>query len=497
MKVNTLIGLLLLSTIVRAEVVDTLPTPLPSTINAPRGETYGAALSADQQTLYFTGLNRPDNLGLEDIFVSTRNSQGEWSKARVVSSLSTPYTNEAPMSVYGRTMLIFREGRIMVSEKSGRGWSEPKPIGRNLTIGGWQADAMLTRDGEAMLFAAFERGDNGAKPSINIYVAQRDSTGRWQKPISLGSTINTEATERSPYLHPDGRTLYFCSDRPGTLGELDVWRTTRLNEHSWTEWSEPENLGPQINTAQSECWYKISNDGTYALFAVKGKQSHQLYQIALPQDKRPGPIASISGRLLDEDGHPLDGTIYWEDLSTGERIGQIQTDPEDGRFFVSLPLGKHYGYYAQSRYCFPQSDHLDLTEQDSSMYLERDITLMLYQQLHGCDKWLRLNNVFFDVDKSHILPSSEPELRRIAHAIQEYGISVIVEGHTDNTGTDEHNQSLSQARAESVRLALIRLGCNPNKLKAQGFGATRPVADNATPQGRQLNRRVELHLTKN
>ena len=208
MKVNTLIGLLLLSTIVRAEVVDTLPTPLPPTINAPRGETYGAALSADQQTLYFTGLNRPDNLGLEDIFVSTKNSQGEWSKARLVSSLSTPYTNEAPMSVYGRTMLLFREGRIMVSEKSGRGWSEPKPIGRNLTIGGWQADAMLTRDGEAMLFAAFERGDNGAKPSINIYVAQRDSTGRWQKPISLGSTINTEATERSPYLHRWEDTLF-------------------------------------------------------------------------------------------------------------------------------------------------------------------------------------------------------------------------------------------------------------------------------------------------
>lgn len=479
-----------------AQSFDSVPTPLPPAINAMRGETYGPALSADQQTLYFTGLNRADNLGLEDIFSSTRNSQGEWSQALPVRGLNTPYTNEAPMSVYGRTMLLFREGRIMVSEKTGHGWSEPKPISRTLTIGGWQADAMLTRDGQAMLFAAFERGDNGARPSINLYVAQRDSSGRWQKPVSLGPTINTEAIERSPYLHPDGRTLYFCSDRTGTLGGLDVWRTTRLNEHSWTEWSEPENMGPAINTPLQECWYKISNDGLYALYAVKGQGKHQLYQIALPQDKRPGPIAMISGHLRDEDGHPLDGMIYWEDLETGERVGQIATDPEDGRFFVSLPLGKHYGYYAESRYCFPQSDHLDLTRQDTSLRMEKDITLVLYQQLHGCDKWLRLNNVFFDVDRSHILPTSEPELRRIAAAIQQYGISVIVEGHTDNTGSDEHNQALSQARAESVRLALIRLGCNPERLTAQGFGASRPVADNATPEGRQLNRRVELHLKK-
>ncbi len=472
------------------------PTPLPPTINAARGETYGPALSADQQTLYFTGLNRPDNLGLEDIFVSTRNSQGEWSQARLVNGLNTAYTNEAPMSVYGRTMLLFREGRIMVSEKGTHGWKEPQPIGRALTIGGWQADAMLTRDGQAMLFAAYERGDNGGRPSINIYVAHRDSTGRWQKPISLGPTINTEAIERSPYLHPDGRTLYFCSDREGTLGGLDVWRTTRLKEDSWTEWSEPENLGPEINTAEQECWYKISNDGQFALFAVKGEKTHKLYQIALPQDKRPGPIASISGRLLDEDGHPLDGMIYWEDLQTGQRIGQIAADPEDGRFYVTLPLGKHYGYYAESKYCFPQSDNLDLTQQDSSMHIEHDITLLLDKSLHGCDKWLRLNNVFFDVDKSRILPTSEPELRRIAEAIQRYGISVIVEGHTDNTGSDEHNKALSLARAESVRLALIRLGCRPERLSAEGFGSSRPVADNSTPEGRQQNRRVELHLKK-
>lgn len=130
------------------------------------------------------------------------------------------------------------------------------------------------------------------------------------------------------------------------------------------------------------------------------------------------------------------------------------------------------------------------------MHIEHDITLLLSKSLHGSDKWLRLNNVFFDVDKSQILPTSEPELKRIAEAIQRYGISVVVEGHTDNTGSDEHNKALSLARAESVRQALIRLGCRPDRLSAEGFGSSRPVADNSTPEGRQLNRRVELHLKK-
>lgn len=472
-----------------------LAVPLPSTINAELGETYGAALSADQQTIYFTGLNRRDNLGFEDIFYSTRNSQGEWTPARLVKGVNTRYTNEAPMTVYGRTMLLFREGRFMVSQKTRNGWSEPTPLNSILSISSWQADAMLTRDGQAMLFAAYER-DEDNPPSINLYVARKDANGKWTKPVSLGPAINTAHTERSPYLHPDGKTLYFCSDRDGGYGGLDVWCTTRLNEHSWTEWSKPVNLGPTINSEFSECWYKISNDGTYAIYAVKGNGVHRLYQTELPQAVRPAPIASIAGRLINQQGEPIDGVIRWENLQTGETLGQIVNDPEDGSYFVSLPLGKEYGYYVDHPDYFPKSGAVNLTQVDSSLHLQHDIVMVPYSTLIGKDTSIVINNLFFETDKADILPTSEPELRRMVKLIKWLGVAVVIEGHTDNVGTEEYNQTLSEARAEAVKQALIRLGLTDCKLTAQGFGETRPIADNSTPSGRQQNRRVAIRFEK-
>ena len=472
-----------------------LAVPLPPAINAEAGETYGAALTADQQTIYFTGLKRADNLGLEDIFYSTRNSQGEWSQARLVKGVNTPYTNEAPMSVYGRTMLLFREGRIMVSQKTRNGWSEPTPLSSALTVGGWQADAMLTRDGQAMLFAAYQREGNDP-PSINIYVSVRDSAGKWTKPFGLGSTINTRFTERSPYLHPDGKTLYFCSDREGTLGGLDVWKSTRLNENSWTEWSEPENLGETINTENSECWYKIANDGQTAIFAVKGPHTHRLYEIALPQDKRPAPVASIAGRVINEKGEPVDGAIIWDDLQSDKRLGQIVNDPEDGSYFVSLPLGKKYGYYVEHPDYFPYSASVDLSDADSAVLLRRDIVMVPYSSLIGKDTAIVINNLFFEVDKADILPTSIPELKRMVRLLQWLGVAVEIEGHTDSSGTEEYNQALSEARAEAVCQALVQLGLKDCKLTARGYGETRPIADNDTPEGRQLNRRVAIRFYK-
>lgn len=471
------------------------PAPLPPAINAEQGESYGPALSADQQTIYFTGLHRRDNMGMEDIFYSTRDSQGKWSPARLVKGVNTPYTNEAPMTIQGRTMLLFREGRIMVSEKTRSGWSEPKPMPKILTISSWQADAMITRDGQAILFAAYERDGNNP-PSINIYVATRDTAGRWTKPISLGPMINTSFTERSPYLHPDGKTLYFCSDRDGGYGGLDVWYATRLDEHSWTKWSEPVNMGPQINTNQAECWYKIANDGQSAIYAVKGQGKHQLYEISLPQDKRPEPIACIQGRVINQKGIPVDGVIRWENLGTGESLGQIASDPEDGRYCVSMPLGKEYGYYVDHPDYFPYSASIDLSKTDSAVRVVRDIVMVPYSTLIGKDTAIVINNLFFEVDKAEILPTSIPELKRMVKLIKWLGVAVEVEGHTDDTGTEEYNQALSEARAEAVCKALVELGLTDCKLTARGYGETQPIADNSTPEGRQLNRRVAIRFSK-
>ena len=269
---------------------------LPPTVNTPQGEEYGPTLTIDDNTLYFVGLNREDGSTSEDIYVSYRDKKtGNWNAARRIPELSNPYRNEAPTSVSGdgRTMLLFVEGRMCFSVRSAHGWTEPRQLPQYLQLGNWQADAMITADGSALLFAANYAAENEDKPSLNIFVSERDEQGRWGVPYSIGPVINTTGMERSPFLHPDMKTLYFSSDREGTLGELDVWVSRRLADSCWTCWSEPENLGDSINTIGRDCWYKISADGSTAYFARKEGRRHDIYAVTLPADKRPEPITVL------------------------------------------------------------------------------------------------------------------------------------------------------------------------------------------------------------
>lgn len=384
------------------------PQILPNTINTAIGEEYGPTLTIDDNTLYFVGLNRDDTNMSEDIFVSRRDKRtGEWSSAQIVPALSTPYRNEAPTSVSGdgKTMLLFVEGRMCFSQRGPYGWTEPRPLPSYLQLGNWQADAQISADGSVLLFAANYPAEGEERASLNIFVSERDKQGRWGKPYSIGSLINTPGMERSPFLHPDMKTLYFSSDKEGTIGDLDVWVTRRLSDTCWTCWSEPENLGAQINTTGRDCWYKISTDGKTAYYAQKNGRRHDIYSITLPEDKRPEPI-----------------TV----LAANEAVA--------------------------------------------------------------------INNLLFETASDVIMPSSLPELKRIATFIATYGYKVRLAGHTDNVGQPEANKSLSQARAEAVKRQLVEYGCAAESIKTFGYGDLKPVASNETEEGRAQNRRVEITL---
>ena len=406
---RVLVGELLVILFCSFTTIDSIPPqPLPSTVNTAVGEEYGPTLTIDDNTLYFVGLNRGETNITEDIFVSRRDPKtGEWSTALTVPGLSNPYRNEAPTSISGdgKTMLVFVEGRMCFSIRGAHGWSEPRPLPSYLQLGNWQADAQIVADGSALLFAANYAVENEEKPSLNIFVSERDEQGRWSKPYSLGPVINTPGMERSPFLHPDMKTLYFSSNREGTTGDLDVWVTRRLADTCWNCWSEPENLGSTVNTTGRDCWYKISTDGKTAYYAQKNGRRHDIYSVSLPEDKRP------------------------------EAITVLRTD-----------------------------------------------------------EGVAIRNLLFETGKDIIMPSSLPELKRIATFVATYGYRVQLAGHTDNVGKAEDNQVLSQARAEAVRRQLIAYGCNPDNIEALGYGDTRPIASNETEQGRQSNRRVEISI---
>lgn len=473
-------------------------TPFPKTINSKDGNEYAIAVSADDKNIYFCGRDRKDNIGGEDIFYSQKTKNG-WADAKKISDLNTAIGNEAPLniSVDGTKMILFKSGQLCESNKTADGWSEPEFFSGNINISDWQADAMITGDGKAMIFAAKKKTNRELKASINIYVSELNENGEWKTPIELGPAINTPFDDRSPFLHPDMKTLYFCSEGHATLGGLDVFKSTRLSETSWTEWSEPENIGKEINTIGNDCWYKISTDGKTAYFSKSDAEGLQdLYWLNLPKHMRPNMVATISGQLKDKNNNPISAEIHWEDLETGKEIGQSKTDPATGNYYIVLPLGKIYGYYVNDENYFPISDNIDLREGEQAVAVENNIQIVSYKQMIDDGLAIPVNNLFFNTNEDKLLSYSLPELRRVSEIIKKNNLKVELSGHTDNVGDNASNQDLSERRAESVKHFLIENNCEEKLITTVGYGSTKPVATNNTPEGRQKNRRVELRFIK-
>lgn len=466
-----------------------------SAINTPRGDEYVPVISADGNTLLFCGCHRPDSIGKEDIYICHRTASG-WGPSAPLAELSTDIRNEAPLSLSadGTKMILFVGGRLCTSTKGPEGWQKPEEKPARLNRSSWQADGMITSDGKAFLFAAKIQTAHELRQSINIFVSLLDENGEWGEPIDLGPTINTPMMDRSPVLHPDMKTLYFSSDGHSTIGSLDVFMSTRLREDSWTEWSEPVNIGTMINHAGSDCWYKISTDGTTAYFSNVEYGQHDIYTVRLPESVRPTPVATISGRLTDPKGQPVTTVLKWEDLETHEQVGQSQTDPTDGSFFIVLPEGKNYGYYIDDDSYFPISNNIDLREKSEAVQLEKQITVASFAQMAEEHIPMPLNNLFFATGKADLQPSSLNELARVVDILTKHPYRVEIGGHTDNVGSDTFNQQLSEQRARAVKNWLVAHGIAANRLSVRGYGKTRPVASNETEEGRRTNRRVEIKI---
>ena len=479
-------------------------------VNTREGGEYAPVISADEKYIYFCGRNRPDGNSSEDIYFARLKVR---SPAQILTDLSDPNLNDAPESVStdGTSLMLFQNGNLFISEKTENGWQSPDKLPATINSGSWQADAMVSSDGNALIFSS-KRKENldyyvedrpdyyhgEANFSTDIYVSLKNEWGQWGEPINLGKTINTIYTDRSPFLHPDMKTLYFSSSGHGGLGELDVFKSTRLDESCWDCWSEPVNMGKEINTPGTDWGYKISTDGDKAYFSKEREESSRddIFWLNLPKHLRPDYVATISGSLLDRNNQPVSAEIRWEDLQTGKSVGQSKSDPTDGSFFIVLPLGKIYGYYVDKEGYFPISNNIDLKNNSKPIAIDSNIDLVTFQQMIDDGITVPINNLFFDTGKFTVLSNSIPELKRIAKIIQANNLKVVIEGHTDNVGEDAANLSLSEQRANAVKEFLIKEGCNPSQLSTKGFGKTKPVAPNDTDKGRAKNRRVELKLTR-
>ncbi|MBM4158731.1 MAG: OmpA family protein [Ignavibacteria bacterium] len=486
--------------------------------------------TADGQILYFTRVIQKENKSNEDIFVSYLKDT-VWTEADRLSDDINTMNSESICSIStdGNTLILygtykekFGMGDNYYSVKTKKGWDKIKIFPKPVNSVYFDSDAFLTNNNNAILFISDRPGAIGKfrlKPTIrtlenmfhgayngntDIYVCLKTDTG-WSNPVNLGETINTPFCERTPFLHPDGRTLYFSSDGHYGIGKLDMFVSYRINPDSWTEWSEPVNLGKEINTAEDDWGYMVSTKGDIAYFSSDirkdGYGNSDIFQVTLPSKLRPDKVAIIKGKITDSKGYPVEIELSWEDIEKYEILGKSKTDPMTGNYNITLPYGKKYGIYTSDTNYFPVSKNYDVT--DTTGFSKKwkienqNYFVYTFQELKEKGFSVILNNILFDFNKTIPRSESMSEITRVADIIKRNpDMLVEISGHTDNIGSHDYNINLSKKRAEYVVNSLVSLGCDKNNLKAEGYGEMYPVADNNTETGRLLNRRVEFRFVK-
>ena len=505
-------------------------SPVGSGVNT-RGSEFRPVISADSQTLYFTR-NRGEEAGGEDIYYSSRYRRG-WQKAdNMGPPVSTP-SHEMILGISADNNTItlmanypesFGRGDIFYAEKGKQCWSEIKHYPAPINTEHFDSDAMLPADGRTILFVSDRPGNIGSfkekealfhgsyagNTDIYVYTTTPSGEGRL---INLGEVINTPYAEYSPFLHPDGRTLYFSSEGHYGLGGLDVFVTFRKDKSSWTAWSEPVNLGKEVNGPYNDWGFQITTDGDLAYYATAEKKTgcwdgdisspqtgcgpSDIFVTELPAAARPLVAVAVFGKVMDPDKNPLEAQIVWNDLTLNKAAGVAKSDPDSGDYFIVLPAGHKYGYSAEKEGYMGASETLDFTDIKEYTEYRHDIILYPIEKLVEEKIALTMNNIFFDFDKSTLRPESYHELNRWVKVFKKNSdLNAEIHGHTCWLGTDAYNQGLSERRATAVMEYLVSQGIAQNRLTMIGFGETKPTVSNETQEGREQNRRVEVLFTK-
>ncbi len=215
------------------------------------------------------------------------------------------------------------------------------------------------------------------------------------------------------------------------------------------------------------------------------------------EKEKPDPVVLVTGNVYNlKTKEPLSASLVYETLPDGASAGNGISSPVDGSFKIVLPYDKNYSIRASADHFFAISENLKLDSLIKAGY--KEVHKDLYLAPIEIGAVVRLNNVFFDFDKWDLRPESYIELNRVVTLLKENpAIEIEMSAHTDSYGSDDYNYKLSDSRARSVMEYIIAQGINSRRIISQGYGETKPVADNLTDENRQLNRRVEFKILKN
>ena len=462
-------------------------------------------ISPDGKTLYFMVTNHPENnkgtSGTQDIWYSEMDSvTGEWSKSvHMAAPLNKNKLNQVlSVSLDGNKLLV-RGGSgkdelgFSICKKINGAWQKPEALdipGFESMCRGKFNGAFLSYDEKAMLMYFHERPDSKYS---DLYVSFNQGSNKWTQP-QLITSLNTHMDEFGPYLAPDNKTMYFASNRSGGYGSTDVYRTTRQDD-TWLGWTEPENVGKPINTKGFDAYYAVGIADT-TVFTTRAYMTADGGHVDIYTFKKviiKAPKLFLEGSVLNNNTlDPIQATVRVE--QEGEVVEIAESDPETGMFKVALGSEGKFILSAQAEGFLQAIDSVEIYEvkADTSVYKD------LYLQPLEVGLSVRLNNIFFDYNKTTLRPESYPELDKVVEMLEQNpNLQIEIGGHTDSRGSDTYNAELSQGRADAVRAYLVENFVEPERVSSVGYGESRPEVSNDSEENMQINRRVEFTILKN
>lgn len=472
---------------------------LPGHINTPYLE-YLPSITADQRRVIFT--RRID--GQEDLYLSDF-INGQWTEAQAIDQINTR-SNESGhcISADGGTIIFTRCDQmtgygscdLWTTRYIDSTWTVPINLGSVINTQSWEAQPSLSADGDYLIYSSTRPGGRGNR---DLWISRADSTGRWGIPVNLGEEINTSGNESTPFIHPDGITLYYRSDALAGYGGYDLY----LSRFTAEGWSTPENLGAPINTPGDEGSLVVDLSGRTAYYASETEKSAtanrrgdiDLYTFDMPVHIRPQPVTftRITVRDRDTDKILRDATVELYAYDS-EVAFDVLTETITGSYLVCLPVGTDYGAVVSKDGYAADAHEFSLTEVRNELDpIIIDLYLQPVETYKPPSDPVRLETVRFATASYDLLPASYAELRQLASLLgKRTELKLEIRGHTDNVGDVESNRLLSEQRAEAVRDYLIAQGVDQSRLTANGYGETLPLAENDSPEGRAKNRRVEF-----
>lgn len=476
------------------------PVSLGDSINTNFDE-YWPAITVDDDLLMFTRQVGTSERGIganasQEDFYFSENRDGVWSRAMSIGEPLNTRMNEGAQTLAagGQYMYFTACNRpdsrggcdIYYSIHNQRGWMQGMNINAPVNSPYWESQPSVSSDGRRLFFVSNRPGGVGG---MDIWEAGLKDDGGWTEPQNLGPTINTPGDEMSPFIHFDGRTLYFSSNGRPCMGGFDIYMS-KIDQYG--KWSEPDNLGYPINTHSDEMGMIINSSGRIAYYSssVNPGKGRDLYSFEVPEVLRPNPVSYVEGIVFDRvTGKRLKSSYELINLSSNETAMKSFTD-DSGNFLICLPAGQNYGLnVTKEDYLFYSENFMLEGEHPAAEPFSKRIGLSPIRQ----GEKMALYNVFFETDSWELRDESLIELTRL-YELLSANTNVVIEigGHTDSSGSEEHNILLSEQRARSVRDFLIKRGISTERLAFRGYGETEPVSDNDTEEGRRRNRRTEI-----